>query len=434
LESVSTETLFVNPQALFSDGKETFVESPIIAVFDPVELAFELGVWLAGLDSFARSGGIVLGGKHTPSDENARECRLTHAALLNCAKLNFRLRKSINGEPAPNLATSDLDDFSLVLRDAIVMNESILSSGKVDFSAWRAWSKILSEKLNASPAHRKLVDQSNEAGERFLPERLKNLLGVGSIPFAEDVELQLLVGQLGALLGSLKIVNRMLKADEPLKPSLIIFSHVYDQTNDLIVHINNRLSRFPSEEAAIFDSLDSASYTASLELKKVFGQELTGLSTTRPVPSVFSRVETACELLSESFRQILSDFAKVIDPGVVVSELFAEFKIKLDESKALRRHLWVVLKAVQAAEQQPSKPNLDAATSELRSFLDNSLGFLFHKDMETLERFCEEIFATSEKNDIVPILHRFGAYLETLLGQVNMRTVLANHPFDPNSK
>ena len=434
MESVQTETLFVNPQALFSDGKETLVESSIIAVFDPVELAFELGVWLAGLESFARSGGAALGGKNAPGDEHARECRLTHAGLLNCAKLNFRLRKSIDGEPTYDVHVSDLDELSLVLRDAIVMNESVLSSGKVDFSAWRAWSKTLTEKLDSSPAHRKLVDASKQAGDRFLPERLKNLLDGGAIPFAEDVELQLLVPQLGSLLGSLKIVNRMLKADEPLKPSLIIFSHVYDQTNDLIVHMNNRLSRFPSEEAAIFDSLDSASYTASLELKKVYGQELTGLASTRPVPNVFSRVETACELLSESFRQILSDFAKVIDPGVVVGELFSEFKIKLDESKALRRHLWIVLKAVQTAEQQPSKPNLETVNTELRSFLDNSLGFVFHKDMETLERFCEEIFATSEKNDIVPILHRFGAYLETLLGQVNMRTVLANHPFDPNSK
>lgn len=434
MDSVSTETLFVNPQALFADGKEVLVESPIIAVFDPVELSFELGIWLAGLESFARSGGVTVAGKSGPADEHARECRLTHSALLSCAKLNFRLRKSLDGESTYNFHPSDLDELSLVLRDAIVMNESVLSSGKLDFSAWRAWSKTLTEKLEASPAHRKLVEASKQGGDRFLPERLKILLETGPIPFAEDVELQLLVPQIGALLGSLQIVSRMLKADEPLKPSLIIFCHVHDQTTDLIVHMNNRLSRFPSEEAAIFDSLDSASYTASLELKKVYGQELTGLAAMRPVPNVFSRVETACELLSESFRQILSDFAKVIDPGVVVSELFSEFKVKLEESQALRRHLWAVLKVVQAAEQQPNKQNLEAANAELRGFLDDSLGFLFHKDMETLERFCEEIFATTERNDIVPILHRFGAYIETLLGQVNMRTVLVNRPFDPNTK
>ena len=63
--------------------------------------------------------------------------------------------------------------------------------------------------------------------------------------------------------------------------------------------------------------------------------------------------------------------------------------------------------------------------------MESTLSFLFHKDRETLERFAEEIFVTTEKKDIVPILHRFGAYLETLLAQINMRTVLADHPFKP---
>jgi hypothetical protein len=31
------------------------------------------------------------------------------------------------------------------------------------------------------------------------------------------------------------------------------------------------------------------------------------------------------------------------------------------------------------------------------------------------------------------VLHRFSAYLETLFGQVNMRAVLAAHPFAPPS-
>ena len=430
MESVSSQTIFVNPESLFADGKDALAESPIIAVFDPIELSFELGVWLAGIESFVSSGGSVFGSKAGPGDDMSRECRLTHAALLNSAKLNFRLRKTIGSQSIEGLRTSDLDALSLVLRDAIVVNESVLAAGKVDFGGWRSWTQTLHEKLAASRAHGKLVKISKRSGERFLPKPLIQLVEKKAVPFAEEAELELLIPQLGALLGALKIVAGMLNADEPLKPSLIIFSHVYEQTTDLIGHINNRLARFPSEEAAIFDSLDSASYTASLELKKVYGQELTGLATTRPVPSVFSRVETACELLSESFRQILSDFAKVMDPNVVASDLFVEFKKKFEESQALRQHLWEVLKRVQAAEQQPTKPNLEAAHAELRTFLDRSLTLLFHKDMETLERFAEEIFATSEKNDIVPILHRFGAYLETLLGQVNMRTVLANHPFE----
>ena len=63
--------------------------------------------------------------------------------------------------------------------------------------------------------------------------------------------------------------------------------------------------------------------------------------------------------------------------------------------------------------------------------MKQTVRFLFYKDTETIERFIEEILVTKQNKDLVPILHRFGAYLETLLGQVNMRGVLAKHPFDP---
>jgi hypothetical protein len=153
----------------------------------------------------------------------------------------------------------------------------------------------------------------------------------------------------------------------------------------------------------------------------------------RPVPSVFARVETAYELLSDSFRQILAGFAQVVDPLLLPSDLFPNFQTKLDQSLALRQNLWQALHVVKAAEQDPDKKLLEAVHKELNEFLERTIAFLFHKDRETFERFAEEIFATSEKKDIVPILHRFGAYIETLLAQVNMRTVLADHPFNPLS-
>jgi hypothetical protein len=55
---------------------------------------------------------------------------------------------------------------------------------------------------------------------------------------------------------------------------------------------------------------------------------------------------------------------------------------------------------------------------------------LFYKDRESVERFVEEILRTHDRKDLVPILHRFGAYLETLFGHVNNRTVLRDHPFE----
>jgi hypothetical protein len=441
LELVSTQALF-DPTTLFSEGNVELHDSPIIAVFDVEELSFELGVWLAGLESYVASGNNALVDKNQAEVVTrnwARECRLTRAALMHSSKLNLRLRKAVaqqRDEPETSnngtrFTVRELDDFALLIRDAIVLNESILSSRELNFAEWRSWSSTLHSKLKASAVHDKLVMRIHERGEAFLPEKLLSLVGDSSVPFADEVDLRVILPQFGAILGLLSVVGRMLKNDEPLKPSLLIFSRVHEQTQDLISHMNNRLSRFPNEGAAMFDSLDGASYTASLEIKKVFSQELTGLANIRPVPSVFARVETAYELLSDSFRQILAGFARVLDPKVLPDDLFPQYGTKLQQSLALRQHLWNVLQLVRTAEQSPDKKSLEAASGELRHFIERSIAFAFHKDRETLERFAEEIFATTEKKDIVPILHRFGAYVETLLGQVNMRTVLANHPFDP---
>ncbi len=82
------------------------------------------------------------------------------------------------------------------------------------------------------------------------------------------------------------------------------------------------------------------------------------------------------------------------------------------------------------AEQNPENYPMTSLHEQLNDFLKTTLHFLFYKDMETVERFIEEVLVTTDKKDLVPILHRFGAYIETLFGQVNMRTVLAKHPFN----
>jgi len=56
-----------------------------------------------------------------------------------------------------------------------------------------------------------------------------------------------------------------------------------------------------------------------------------------------------------------------------------------------------------------------------------------YKDWEPLERFQEEIESAHMAAQLEQTLHRFEAFLETLFGQVNMRVILAAHPFDATS-
>ncbi len=409
-------------------------------VADPAEIAFELGTWLLGLKAFAGNASEAFADdsrRKSATRERTREFRITHAALLTCAKMNFRLRRSLAGPVSNSTIVSRLgfpiaatDELSSALRDLIILNESFAESSNLAFGEWKSWNAMLEQKLRSSSAAVHLASYAANNGELNLPEKLKKLFEKESVGFSDRSDLDYILPRVGTILRFLDIVGRMLQNDEPLKPALLIFAAIHDQTQPLINYINNRLARFPDEDAALFNSLDGASYSASLELKKVFQQELNGIVGILPAPSVYARIETAYSLLIDSFQQILIDLARSVDPKVSAFDFFPRFQIKLDQSLLLRNHLWQVLKTARAAEQNPETKAVDELKRELNDFLKITIRFLQYKDEETVERFGEEINAARDKKDLVPILHRFGAYLETLFGQINMRSVLAKHPFE----
>ncbi len=407
---------------------------PLIGVPDANEMAYEIGAWTAGLESV-----LAHYNRFTEKDRAndagrdwSKEFRMTHSAVALCSRLNLRLRQALTAPGAADIgiSVSDSDRFGAELRDIFTLNASFAQKSPVGYDEWKTWSSLLSSKLRTSPAARKFVRHADTFDTDLLPEALRRLLDQKAMPFDDRADLHLILNGFARALKSLSIIGRMLRNDEPLKHSLLIFSRIYDQTQELISYIDNRLARCPDEEADFFNSLDSASYTASLELKKVYKQELTGLVTMRPTPSIFAKVETAYALLNDSFQQIIAGFARFIDPSADVEKLFPNFKVKLEQSLVLRGQLWRVLQYVQAAEQLPSAENLSKLKAEINEFIDGPVRFLFYKDKETLERFNEEIRSTSDEKDLISILHRFGAYLETLFGQINMRSVLAQHPFE----
>jgi hypothetical protein len=109
------------------------VNSPITAIFDADELAFELGLWLGGLESFVTGGDVIFADRDSARSgtrDCTREARITHAALLLCSKLNLRLRRGLDGLPVGGeiVNTNELDDLCLLIRDNLLLNESHVRS------------------------------------------------------------------------------------------------------------------------------------------------------------------------------------------------------------------------------------------------------------------------------------------------------------------
>lgn len=407
------------------------------ASIDEDEIVTELGIWLSGLESFLGSGHHSFADvRDTALPDSTKEFRLVHSTLQRCSMLNAKILSSNGGSASAagsltwNLKFSELNELSTVFRELTLLSEGLIHSNSLGAGEWKAWSNLLSHRLRSLSAFSKLIRGAEDAGTKYLPGPLNELVGNRGFLSAEHAELALVLPRFGTILKWLSVVSKMLAADEPLKPALLIFSRINEQVFDLTNYINNRLGRFPNEEAELFSSLDAASYTASIELKKVYSQELAGLARMRPSPSIYARMETAHSLLNEGFQQILAGFARLLDPETDVFELFPNFHIKREQSIVLRKELHEIVKVVQAAEANPDKKSVDKMQAELREFMKGTVRFLFYKDTETVERFVEEILVTQHNKDLVPILHRFGAFLETLFGQVNLRAVLEKHPFE----
>lgn len=424
---------------------------PVLPAPDADELAFEIGLWLSGLESFLNVR------SHSLADENrakaasrdwTKEFRLTHSTLLLCSRLTFQLGKILK-DKEDSIDEIDLDfevesfaqqsfeispdqiyKLTQTFKSSILLNEGLLRAAPLKFGEWTAWSSFLYEKLKLNNAFDKFIETAEKQGEKFLPEVLQTLLETKKLPLALESDLRTVLPRFGKILKWLSVIDRMLKQDEPLKPTLLIFSRIYEQIQELMSYINNRLLRLADEESDLFGSLDGAAYTASIELRKVYQHELAGLAEIRQMPLVYAKIETAYSLLNDSFQQTLLTFAQLIEPEIEPTKLFPNFQSKLKQSIALRKSLWDAFQSVKKSEQNPEPAQLETLRQELTEFLNTSLHFLFYKDMETVERFIEEVLVTTDKKDLVPILHRFGAYLETLFGQVNMRGILAAHPFE----
>jgi hypothetical protein len=438
--NVSSDTN-LNPnnfgQTPIGEAESVFPAQPTFLISD---VATNLGVWLSGLQSFLQIRNYSFGDNNKAKASTrdwTREFHLTNSTLLLCSKLNLQLLKFLEAErkngtqpPKFDFTFAEISALAEILKHSILLNEALLRATPLKFTEWIAWTSSLNDKLKQVSATQKIIFNAEQAGERFLPEELQKILQNKPIPFAMEADLRIILPRIAKVLRWLNVIEQMLTNDEPLKPVLLLFARIYEQTREMISYTNNRLLRFSNEEDPIFAALDSTIYAASIETRKVFNFELAGLTEIRQAPRVYAKIETSYALINDSFQQTLVNFAQLIEPDLEPNKVFPNFQTKLEQSLALRKNLWSIQLEVQKVEHNPEESSTEELYEKLNNFLKENLRYLFYKDCETVERFAEEVLRITNKNDLAPILHRFGAYIETLLGQVNMRAVLADHPFD----
>ncbi|MBD0373336.1 MAG: hypothetical protein ICV60_21045 [Pyrinomonadaceae bacterium] len=421
------------------------------------EQARTLGLWLCALTSFFKI-------RNHPFSETeqseivtrdwsnelriARRCLLQSAQLANNLGAQQRATKPSavltgTGELTlpDSLAATDSgaqasgsNDETVALAETLAnlcaICEAMMEARSVRFKAWSHLGKTLVRDLEGDALAQRLMRAAEHYAAAGLQAPLLNIARNREAAATQGADLLVIFTGLARMLGRLRFIEGVLRRDQPLKFLLPIFTLLHEEARVLLEFIETRAMRTDGLDEAIFDTLDGTNYAISMELRKVFAYELVGLSALRQPTVIYAKVENAYGLLRDCFQQSTVALAQLFDPQLEGAQLFDTFQTKLQQSLALRRDLWTLLLLVRRAEKERDQRPVAPLLERLAEFREGSLRYLMYKDWEACERFMEEVGAARGAVELAPVLHRFGAYLETLHGQVNMRAVLANYPFE----
>jgi hypothetical protein len=428
------------PTSIISDSaviSSTPDSAPLLdfAGAEPTALALrdELSLWLAAISKFIQSENYSFkdgDAKNVVKQNWSNELRALRFSAMRAAHLTSQLAAKFKALEFDvfneEVEADEFAELYLTLSQFSVVCDNLLSIKQPDFYVWSNLCDSLKTSLEKTALPEKLL--SNDYVK--LPTTLSELNQSSKARQPYGKEILEAIARLNRLLDTLRIVGNKLKNDLPLKNSLLFFSLIYSEAKDLTRFIEGRILRSMPPEHEFFDLLDGTIYIISLELKKVYTRELKGVFDLRTAPIVVARVETSHGLLQDCFQQSIILLAKAFDPEIEGWKIFPNYQTRLEQSLVLRQDLWSALQNVQKAESSPAAFPAEKLKKSLEHLRSNSLHFLMFKDCEPTERFIEEIVQTRRLQSITHVLHRFGAYLETLLGQVNMRGVLADHPFE----
>lgn len=344
---------------------------------------------------------------------------------LGVQLVNDRAARSANSG-----AGASLGELAEPLSDLGALCDALLAHPKVTLEAWSSVGRLLNREFQRPEVRSTLRAVSNFRAASNLQPPLLAITRRRDLPRELAMDLQIIFTALADLVAQLRPIASYLKRDAPLKSSLPLFTLIHSDARKLNHFISARAMRSENLARPVFDALDAMYYAINMELRKVFARELVGLSTSVEASFIYSHVENAHGLLRDCFQQSTVGLAQVFEPSLDGASLFDSFQTKLEQSLALRRDLWFLQQMVSGAEKERDRYPLARLLEQTAAFREGSLRYLMYKDWETCERFMEEVAAARGATETTPVLHRFGAYLETLLGQISMRAVLSDQPFD----
>jgi hypothetical protein len=229
------------------------------------------------------------------------------------------------------------------------------------------------------------------------------------------------------LLECLGLIEGHLRHVDTAEESIAFFQLIHDEARSLVEFIRNDALTCSEVSPELLDTLDGITFALNHDLRRVFDGDARESLKDKTAYVVLSRVHRAHDVLTNCLQQSTVSLAIALDRTLVGAVLFKNSTKRYQQSLQLCRDLEDLLAQVETAAENPiPAESLPALKVALDKFRDESLECLMYSDWPQFESFCERIGLGGSHAEFDSVLHQFQCYIETLLGQVKMRAVLAD--------
>jgi len=244
---------------------------------------------------------------------------------------------------------------------------------------------------------------------------------------AVRVAVSRVLADLVLLLDYLSLVEAAPQEPVRISERLSILDAVRGEAASLVDFIENHALQVDGLEKSLHETLDGAAYAIKHEIRRIFDGELAEI--TSQDQRTHGILLHAHGVLRNCFQQCMINLACVFDDDVCGARLFQDWRIRRERSLLLCRDLASLVDLLKDDRNQ----SLNKIAEHLRTFRQGSMQWLMYKDWQDYEALSEEVLnSISSGERPTDLLHCFCCYLETLLGHVKARAVLADSTLQPS--
>jgi hypothetical protein len=227
------------------------------------------------------------------------------------------------------------------------------------------------------------------------------------------------------LLECLDLIEAHLRKVEYADQTFELFQLIHDEARVLVEFIQANCLNPELVTQDLFDTLDGIAFAINHDLLRVFETTPRASTTSNNALAVVGRLYRAHDVLTNCLQQSVITLAMVFDSELDGTTLFNNSDMRFRQSLQLCEDLGQLIQLVTASEDDPIQTKCDAIAEGIQKFRNESMELLMYSDWPQFETLCERI-DLHVPQELPAVLHQFRCYLETLLGQVRMRAVLAN--------